>query len=340
MQGQLDIFDYIREPISITNPIRLIELFAGYGSQAMALERIGADFEHYRVVEFDKYAIASYNAVHGTDFPAMDITKVHAEDLNICDTNAFTYLLTYSFPCTDLSVAGKQMGMSKGSGTRSGLLWEVERILTEIRDGNGELPQILFMENVPQVHGKKNIEDFKKWIDFLESLGYTNYWQDLNAKNYGVAQNRNRCFMFSFLGNYNYKFPQPIPLQKKLKDYLEEDVDEKYYINNEKAQKLIQTLVDNGTLPDTIPKSRLALTEQSANKEEEKLQTVSRQNMTQESATCGQMETVLLKAVDLSINNPKEKIISNCILSHISKDGNAIGEYASLNTGVVEWKLK
>lgn len=99
--------------------------------------------------------------------------------------------------------------MSKGSGTRSGLLWEVERILSEIIDGRGELPQILFMENVPQVHGKKNIEDFKKWLEFLESLGYTNYWQDLNAKNYGVAQNRNRCFMFSFLGNYLYDFPQP-----------------------------------------------------------------------------------------------------------------------------------
>ena len=114
----MSIFDFTREPISITKPIRLIELFAGYGSQAMALKRIGAKFEHYRVVEFDKYAIASYNAVHGTDFPTMDITKVHAEDLNICDTNAFTYLLTYSFPCTDLSVAGKQAGMSKGGGTQ------------------------------------------------------------------------------------------------------------------------------------------------------------------------------------------------------------------------------
>lgn len=205
--NQMSIFDFTREPISITKPIRLIELFAGYGSQAMALKRIGAKFEHYRVVEFDKYAIASYNAVHGTDFPAIDITKIHAEDLNICDTNVFTYLLTYSFPCTDLSVAGKQAGMSKGSGTRSGLLWEVERILTEIRDSNGELPQILFMENVPQVHGKKNIDDFEKWLWFLESLGYTNYWKDLNAKNYGVAQNRNRCFMFSFLGNYSYDFP-------------------------------------------------------------------------------------------------------------------------------------
>ena len=228
----MSIFDFTREPISITKPIRLIELFAGYGSQAMALKRISAKFEHYKVVEFDKYAIASYNAVHGTDFPTMDITKVHAEDLNICDTNAFTYLLTYSFPCTDLSVAGKQAGMSKGSGTRSGLLWEVERILTEIRDSNGELPQILFMENVPQVHGKKNINDFEKWLEFLESLGYANYWQDLNAKNYGVAQGRNRCFMFSFLGNYSYDFPQPIQLAKRIRDYLEEVVDDKFYVSD------------------------------------------------------------------------------------------------------------
>ena len=95
LNNQMSIFDFTREPISITKPIRLIELFAGYGSQAMALKRIGAKFEHYRVVEFDKYAITSYNAVHGTDFPTMDITKVHAEDLNICDTSAFTYLLTY-----------------------------------------------------------------------------------------------------------------------------------------------------------------------------------------------------------------------------------------------------
>ena len=93
--GQMNIFDLASKPIRIAKPIRLIELFAGYGSQAMALKRICAKFEHYRVVEFDKYAIASYNAVHGTDFPTMDITKVHAEDLNICDTNAFTYLLTY-----------------------------------------------------------------------------------------------------------------------------------------------------------------------------------------------------------------------------------------------------
>lgn len=91
---QMTIFDYSREPISITKPIRLIELFAGYGSQAMALRNIGAVFEHYRVVEFDKYAIKSYNAVHGTNFEPMDITKIHACDLSIHDTIRFTYLLT------------------------------------------------------------------------------------------------------------------------------------------------------------------------------------------------------------------------------------------------------
>lgn len=330
MEEQLNLFDYIREPISITKPIRLIELFAGYGSQAMALKRIGAKFEHYRVVEFDKYAIASYNAVHGTNFPTMDITKVHADDLNIVDADKYCYMMTYSFPCTDLSVAGKQMGMSKGSGTRSGLLWEVERILTEIRDGNGELPQILFMENVPQVHGKKNINDFEKWLGFLESLGYTNYWQDLNAKNYGVAQNRNRCFMFSFLGNYSYDFPQPIPLKKKLKDYLEDNVDEKYYINNEKADKLIKQLIDNGTLPQHNF-DRLALTEQSINHGKEKLQTVSKQDTTAEYQTCSQTETLLLSNQATQIE--KQIDIATTLMA---RDYKGFGNQ-SMN-GVIEWK--
>ena len=248
MYEQLDIFSSIKQPYKITKPIRLIELFAGVGSQAMALKRLGANFEHYRVVEFEKYAIKSYNAIHGTDFEPMDITKIIGSDLGISDTDKYCYIMTYSFPCQDLSVAGKQKGMTKGSGTRSGLLWEVERLLNEVEN----LPQVLLMENVPQVHGKKNMEDFQRWIDFLESKGYSNYWQDLNAKNYGVAQNRNRCFMVSILGDYSFKFPEPIELKKVMKDYLEDEVDEKYYINNEKAQKLIQKLIDNGTLENTI----------------------------------------------------------------------------------------
>ena len=347
---QLSFFDNEKPLFKIKTPIRLIELFAGVGSQAMALRDLGADFEHYRVVEFDKYAIKSYNAIHGTEFPTMDITKIHGSDLGIEDVEKFTYLMTYSFPCQDLSVAGKGKGMAKDSGTRSGLLWEVERLLNEVEN----LPQVLLMENVPQVHGKKNIEDFQNWISFLESKGYSNYWQDLNAKNYGVAQNRNRCFMVSILGDWKFTFPEPIELKRVMKDYLEDVVDEKYYINNEKAQKLIQKLIDNGTLQNTIPtdgqtdrrtdgqtdrRTDGQLTELSISQRQEQLEIVSKQGMMPVSAICGQTETVLLKAIDLSLNNPKEKDISNCILSHVSKDGNSIGKYASLNKGVIECKM-
>lgn len=247
VDGQMSIFDITSDVFKIDKPIRLIECFAGVGSQAMALKRLGADFEHYRVIEFDKYAIASYNAIHGTDFPTMDITKVNGTDLGIVEKDKYCYILTYSFPCQDLSVAGKMQGMSKGSGTRSGLLWEVERLLNEVEN----LPQVLLMENVPQVHSKANMGDFQKWIAFLESKGYSNFWQDLNAKNYGIAQNRNRTFMVSILGNYKYEFPKPIPLTKVMKDYLEEKMDEKYYINNEKAQQLIDKLVAEGTIPES-----------------------------------------------------------------------------------------
>jgi len=341
MNEQLNIFSVFRRDFRINNKIRLIELFAGVGSQAMALKRLGADFEHYKVVEFDKYAIKSYNAIHGTDFEPTDITQISGSDLEIVDTETFTYLLTYSFPCQDLSVAGKQKGMVKGSGTRSGLLWEVERLLNEV----GNLPQVLLMENVPQVHGKKNMEDFQKWIAFLESKGYSNYWQDLNAKNYGVAQNRNRCFMVSILGNYKFTFPNPIELQKVMKDYLEDEVDEKYYINNEKAQKLIQKLIDNGTLQNTITRaeqsraeqSRLALTEQLTSQEKSESETALRQDMTQESQTCGQMETVLLKGmVDKQLEPQAQKIDVSSTL--MSRDYKGLNNYGT--NGVIEWKEK
>ena len=132
--------------------------------------------------------------------------------------------------------------MTKGSGTRSGLLWEVERLLNEVEN----LPQVLLMENVPQVHGKKNMDDFQDWIAFLESKGYTNFWQDLNAKDFGVAQNRNRTFMISILGPAKFEFPKPIELNKVMKNYLEDSVDEKYYVNSQKALDLIERLKSEG----------------------------------------------------------------------------------------------
>ena len=198
-------------------------MFAGIGSQAKALTNLEANFEHWKICEFDKYAVTSYNAVHNTNFQTSDITKLKGEDLQIEETDKYTYIMTYSFPCQDLSLAGKQQGM--GVGTRSGLLWEVERLLKETK----HLPQVLLMENVPQVKGTKNIEHFRKWLDFLSSLGYSNKYECLNAKNYGIPQNRDRCFMVSILGDYSYEFPQGKPLKLRLKDMLESEVDEKYF---------------------------------------------------------------------------------------------------------------
>lgn len=240
----MTMFDYLYPRFEITKPIRLIELFAGVGSQAMALRDIGVNFEHHKVVEFDKYAVDSYNAIHGTDFPIMDVTKIKGEDLEIADIDEYCYILTYSFPCQDLSIAGKGKGMTKGDNTRSGLLWEVERLLNETK----HLPQVLLMENVPEVVGEKNLKDFQDWQLFLEIKGYSNYADILNAKDFGVAQNRERCFMVSILGEWNYKFPQPRPLTKSIKDYLEDEVAEKYYIKSQKATDLIQQLMDSKQL--------------------------------------------------------------------------------------------
>ena len=160
----------------------------------------------------------------------VNIQQVKGSDLEIVDTDKYDYILTYSFPCQDLSLAGKGKGMSDTS-TRSGMLWEVERILTECKE-LGIMPQVLLMENVPQVHSVDNMPDFHKWQVRLEELGYKSYWQDLIATDYGIPQTRNRCFMISILGDYSYTFPQPMPLKLKLKDMLEDNVDEKYYLSD------------------------------------------------------------------------------------------------------------
>lgn len=280
IDNQTNIFEMLYETYKITKPIRLITLFSGYDSQALALKYLGVKFEHYKTCEwaiksiqalkdlhfeednidyskelstneikeylFNKGISSNYNdpmskeqvsrlnkkqvrtiynnikATHNL----VNIQQVKGDDLCIKDTDNFTYLLTYSFPCQDLSLAGKGKGMSDTT-TRSGMLWEVERILTECE----EKPQILLMENVPQVHGEGNKEDFNKWQFRLEELGYKNYWQDLIATDYGIPQTRNRCFMISILGEYNYTFPKPTPLKLKLKDMLEENVDDKYYLS-------------------------------------------------------------------------------------------------------------
>lgn len=245
IKKDISLFDFADNQYKITKPIRLkvIELFAGIGSTAKALKNLNVDFEHHFVCEIEPQVVKTYNVIHGTNFEPTDITKISANDLNITNTDLYTYILTYSFPCQDLSLAGKGKGMKKGTGTRSSLLWEVERLLTECN----ELPQILLMENVPMVHSSENIKDFEKWLLFLESLGYKNYWKDLNAKNYGIPQNRDRCYMISLLNsNCDYTFPQPIKLKLRLKDMLEEKVDEKYFLSDKMIKYLTNPLAMNG----------------------------------------------------------------------------------------------
>ena len=177
-----------------------------------------------------------YNNIQATH-NLVNIQQVKGKDLEIEDTNKYCYIMTYSFPCQDISGAGKGKGFSDTS-TRSGMLWEVERILTECQE-LGKLPQVLLMENVPLIHSTENTPDFNKWQLRLEELGYKNYWQDLMATDYGIPQTRNRTFMVSILGDYNYTFPKPTPLKLKLKDLLEEKVDDKYYL----SEKMINYIV-------------------------------------------------------------------------------------------------
>lgn len=285
---QISLFDGDHK-LTIDKPIRLIELFAGYGSQALALKYLGANFEHWKICEWAVKSIQAYKDLHfgddNTDYSAtktqdevidylyskgisanynepmtieqikrlgeqkqriiynnlvathnlVSVCNCHASDLEISDTDKYTYIMTYSFPCQDLSSAGKGLGMEKGSGTRSGLLWEVERILDEC---NGNLPQILLMENVPEVIGTNNSEHFSQWVAKLDSLGYKSKWEILNAKDYGVPQNRARCFMVSWLGNYYYDFPKKVKLEKRIKDILETNVDEKYYLNDDTIERI------------------------------------------------------------------------------------------------------
>ena len=197
----------------------------------------------------EKWQRDTYNDFRATNNLG-SITEIHAEDLQI-DNENYENILFYSFPCTDISNAGLQKGFKKGTATRSSMLWQVERILDECNELNC-LPKILMMENVAAIHNKKNMDDFQMWLDTLSNLGYKSFWQDLSSKDYGVGQSRLRCFCISILTDSDedeYIFPEPIPLEYRLKDYLEDKVDEKYYIDNEKADKLIEQLIQRGVLP-------------------------------------------------------------------------------------------
>ena len=213
------------------NLLRLIELFAGIGSQTQALTNIGIAHKVVAISEIDKYAIQSYEAMHGKVNNLGDIRKI--EELPDAD------LWTYSFPCQDISVAGKGAGIKEG--TRSGLLFEVERLL-RVGSEKGTLPKYLLLENVKNLVSKKFKADFDKWLDFLAELGYTNYWKVLNAKDYGIPQNRERVFCVSIRGKHKpFVFPKPKELTIRLRDMIDETVDERFYLKESTIRSILRS---------------------------------------------------------------------------------------------------
>lgn len=207
--------------------IRVLELFAGIGACSKALTNLGIEHEIVDAVEIDKYAIAAFNAIHGTHFEPQDITKWD-KDIE-CD------LIMHGSPCQDFSVAGKQAGGDEGSGTRSSLMYETLRIVEKLK------PKYVIWENVKNLLSKKHRHNFDAYQEAMERLGYTNYYQVLNAKDYGVPQNRERVFTVSILGGGDFKFPPRRPLTKHLKDVLEDEVDEKYYLSDAQVASFLHS---------------------------------------------------------------------------------------------------
>ena len=213
--------------------MKVLSLFSGIGAFEKALDRLNIDYELVAFSEIDKYATKSYCAIHGVDesMNLGDITKVDENSLPK-DID----LITYGFPCQDISLAGKQKGLfnNDGTQTRSGLFFEALRIIEATK------PKIAIAENVKNLTGKKFKEQFELVLKSLEEAGYSNYWKVLNAKDYGIPQNRERVFIISIRKDIDkgYEFPEPFPLRLRLKDMLEDDVDESFYISNERTKSL------------------------------------------------------------------------------------------------------
>lgn len=297
---QLNLFGSINPYFKLKGKVKVIELFAGIGSQIKALKLLeqaqgeNKEFtiESHKICEWAYNSYVMYNLMHtkdltdyskdktkeemlerikgtSTDYNTpltmdqlkkkpiewirkaynsciathnlVDISNVKGKDLDFDDNVNETIIMSYSFPCQDISLSGNQASLGKGTGTRSGLLWEVERILDERERESLPLPNILLMENVANLLSQKHITHFKDWEMKLASLGYTNHVQILDtAKHGGIPQHRERVFMVSILGEYAYEFPSKMPLKYVLADLLSKNVDEKYYLDDDTIDRISQ----------------------------------------------------------------------------------------------------
>ena len=216
------------------NKLKVLELFGGIGACSKALERLGVDYEIVDYVEIDKYAVASFNAIHNTNFEPQDICN--------WDKDIQVDLIMHGSPCQDFSIAGKQMGGDKNSGTRSSLMYETLRIVEKLK------PKYVIWENVKNIISKKHIHNFNNYIERMNELGYISYYQVLNAKDYGIPQNRERVFTISIRNDLEqaFEFPQKQELKLSLKDILEDKVDDYYY----KVCPSMLSALNNGKVKD------------------------------------------------------------------------------------------
>lgn len=214
--------------------IKLLSLFSGIGAFEKALDNLNINYELVNYCEFDKFASKAYSLIHHVSESKNlgDITKVDETTLSK-DID----LITYGFPCQDISLAGQQQGLfnEDGTKTRSGLFFDALRIITHTQ------PKVALAENVRNLISHNKKKTFKIVLDSLEEVGYNNYWQVLNAKDYGIPQNRERVFIISIrkdIDNGMFEFPEPFELDKTLNDMLEDEVDEKYFLSEERINKI------------------------------------------------------------------------------------------------------
>lgn len=221
----------------------ILTTFSGYDSQLMAADVLAQQHPDFRWTcvgwsDIDKYACQMHDLIFPqfADKALGDITKIDWQQVKTTLVAQEIDLFTYSSPCQDISQAGKQMGLKEGSDTRSALLWRVADAVEVLR------PKYLLQENVAALVSEKFMPDFQKWLDKLSSLGYVSRWARLNAKDYGVPQNRDRVFCLSMRKDvaFDYQFPAPIPLKRKLEDVLQEEVDARFFLKDEAVSKFLQ----------------------------------------------------------------------------------------------------
>lgn len=226
--------------------IKLLSLFSGIGAFESALHRGGYEYNLVNYCEIDKYASSSYSQIHNVseDLNLWDVTKV-----DIAKLPKDLDLITFGFPCTDISIAGQKKGFfdENGNPTRSGLFYNALKIIRDLQ------PKYAIAENVKNLTGKKFKEEFKSVLDGLSDAGYNNYWQVLNAKDYGIPQNRERVFIVSIrkdIDNGNFRFPPKQQLKCVAKDFLESVVDDKYYLDNDRVRNPIKQITEKFNIKD------------------------------------------------------------------------------------------